>query len=122
MNQLRRQSHIPVSEINVSFLPSGRVSETKTDGITGGAQGCFADPIEWGEKVGFVDLPVIIGVPGATGGSWHMFSYRPLAPGPLAWPASPWRTAWPWPSLLLGVTAPPSVGGKTVEPPGASNT
>src|SRR5262245_56010796 len=40
----------------------------------------------------------------------------------LSWTASPWRTAWPWQSLLRVVTAKPSVCGKTVEQPCASST
>src|SRR5262245_38096545 len=44
------------------------------------------------------------------------------SPLPLSWTASPWRTAWPWQSLLRVVTAKPSVCGKTVEQPCASST
>src|SRR5262245_24865674 len=42
--------------------------------------------------------------------------------GTPSWTASPWRTAWPWPSLLMVGTAQPSVCCKTVEPPCASRT
>src|SRR4029434_5504935 len=55
-------------------------------------------------------------------GSWHMLYSRPLAPGLRYWTASTWRTAWPWQSLLMVVTAQPSVGCKTVEQPCASST
>src|SRR4029450_10290053 len=39
-----------------------------------------------------------------------------------SWTASTWRTEWPWQSLLMVVTAKPSVCCKTVEQPCASST